>query len=410
MTDATLQFHELNFLPEGDTVLVGRPGTTSYAVLPVDGAALLERMVSGVTPAAAADWYEATYGDPVDVHDFVATIGGLGFLATGDDVTAAPAEPIALQGFARALFSAPAFALYALIAAAWVVTIVRDPALAPRPAHLFFTRYLVLVQLLLLLGQLPMLFLHEAFHVLAGRRLGLPSRVGIGRRMWMLVVETRMPDLLAVPRRRRYLPFLAGMLADVLVVSTLGLLAYALRGAHGPAHALATVALALAFPVCVRFGYQFLLFLQTDVYFVITTALGCYDLHAAARTLIANRFWRAAGRPERLRSKESFTPRDRRAARWYAPLFAVGGAVLLVVAVEAIVPVVRGCVRLAVAAAGSSVTGIRFWDAALFIASTIAQFAIYAYLVLRAGRRPGRARLRATSTNPAEKWSPDAAL
>jgi hypothetical protein len=387
MSDTSLHFQELSFLDEGDHVLVGRTGSASYAVLPRDGGSLLEKMVRGASPAEAADWYESAYGERVDVADFVESVRGLGFLREEGMSASGPAQAVGLQRFSRAIFSRAAFAAYVLLVAGWLVTIIRHPYLAPRPSHIFFTHYLVLVQLLLLFGQIPLLFLHEAFHVLAGRRLGLASRVGLGTRLYFIVVETRMPDLLAVPRRKRYLPFLAGMLGDVLMVSILGLIAFALEGGDGAERVAAGIALALAFPVSVRFAYQFLLFLQTDVYFVITTALGCYDLHAAARTVFANRVWRVLGRTDRLRDEERWTPRDRQVAGWYAPLFAVGAGVLLFVVAEGIFPVIRSCVDLVVAAAASRSDGLHFWDTAVFITMTVGQFGLYFYLLLRGRKR-----------------------
>ena len=399
MIDTALHFHELTFLDEGQHVLVGRSGGAGYAVLPHDGASLLEHMVSGASPADAAAWYRRNYDELVDIDDFVATLDGLGFLREDGATASEEPEPVALQAFARAFFSRAAFVCYTVIIAAWVATIVRHPYLAPRPGHVFFTRYLVLVQLLVLFGQIPLLFLHEGFHVLAGRRLGLPSRVRLGRRMWIIVVETRMPDLLAVPRRKRYLPFLAGMLGDVLVVSLLGLIAYTLSGDGAVAHVIAAIALALAFPVCMRFAYQFLLFLQTDVYFVITTALGCYDLHAASRALLLNRLWRLLGRPERMQDQERWTPRDRAFAHWYAPLFAIGATVLLALTVEAIFPVIKVCIDLTAAAVRSRSHGAHFWDAALFIAVTVVQFGLYLYLLLRN-------RNRGPAVDPAAELAP----
>jgi hypothetical protein len=400
MSDPSFHFHELSFLPEGDNVLVGRPGSAAYAVLPLDGGALLEKMVSGASPGEAADWYEAAYGERVDVADFLESMRGLGFLRETGTAAPRPAPAVGLQRFSRAIFSRAAFAAYVLVVAGWLVTILRHPHLAPAPRHIFFTHYLVLVQLLLLFGQIPLLLLHEGFHVLAGRRLGLASRVGLGTRMYFIVVETRMPDLLAVPRRKRYLPFLAGMLADVLVVSILGLTAFALEGGNRIERLVAGIALALAFPVCVRFAYQFLLFLQTDVYFVITTALGCYDLHSAARTILANRLWRLVGRPDRMRDEERWTPRDRRVAAWYAPLFAVGATVLLVVAITGILPVIRSSVDLAVAAATSGAHGLHFWDATVFITITVAQFGLYVYLLLRSNNRMSSAEPVAVPAHP----------
>lgn len=401
-SEQSLDFHFLTFVPEAEQVLVGRPGTDSYAVLPPDGAAVLERMTRGAAPSAVAAWYQTTYGERLDIDDFVASMAEMGFLREAEEEPAAPERPVRLQGLARGLFSPFAFAAYAVVFAAWVLTMFRHPDLAPHPRHVFFTDSTVLVQLLIVFGQLPWLFLHEAAHVLAGRRLGLPSKLGFGTRLYVFVVfETRMPSLLSVPRRQRYLPFVAGMLLDVLAISLLGLLAYVLRDSPGAWHTAGAVALAMAFPVCTRFAYQFLLFLQTDVYYVAATALGCYDLHAATRTLVRNRIWRMARRPDRVRPLAAWTDRDIRVARRYAPLFAVGVVVLVTVWLLAFVPVITGLVRMTAHAITADASSARFWDAAVFIALNVAQIGFFAYVVLRDWAQKHRRARRTTPTQGA---------
>jgi hypothetical protein len=382
-SEQPLAFHTLTFVQEGEDVLVGKPGTDDYVVLAPDGAEVLERMTRGATPASVAAWYEASYGQRLDIDDFVASMEQLGFLRQAGEEAAAPAAPVRLQGLARVLFSPLAFVVYALVAGAYVAVAFRHPDLAPHPEHVFFTGSILLVELLIVFGQLPWLGLHEAAHVLAGRRLGLQSELGFGTRLYFVVFETRMSSLLSVPRRRRYLAFVAGMLVDVLAISGLGLLAYALRDATGAWHAVAAVALAMAFPICTRLAYQFLLFLQTDVYYIVATALGCYDLHAATRTLVVNRIWRILRRPGRVHALGGWTERDLRVARWYAPFFAVGVGVILAVGVLALLPVMTGVARMTATGLAAGVSSARFWDAALFVAITVAQIAFFAYLTLR---------------------------
>jgi hypothetical protein len=380
--------------------LVGRRGTDSYAVLPADGAEVLERMTRGTTPREVAAWYEEHHGQQIDIDDFVASMAELGFLREEGEAAAEPERPVRLQRLARVLFSPLAFGVYAVVAGAWLVVMTRHPDLAPHPEHVFFTKSMVLVQLLIVFGQVPLLCLHEAAHVLAGRRLGLPSELGFGTRLHVFVVfETRMPSLLSVPRRQRYLVFLAGMLLDVLAITGLGLLAYALRDAPGAGHTVSVVALAMAFPICTRFAYQFLLFLQTDVYYVAATALGCYDLHAATRTLVRNRLSRVLRRPERLRPLDTWTARDLRVARGYAPFFAVGVCVLVAVWLFALIPVFIGLARLTAAAISAGPSGARFWDATVFIVLNVAQLAFFAWVILRNWVRT-RERARAATAVP----------
>jgi len=382
-TDSSpLVLHPLTFVVEGDDVLVGRSGTDSYAVLPADGAALLKRMAGGASPAAAAAWYERTYRQPVDIGDFTAAIAELGFVRAPGEPPA-PVARVRLQRLSCALASRPALALYVAVILAWVLTIARHTEFAPHAGQVFFAHSVVLVQLLIVFGQVPWLFLHESAHVLAGRRVGLPSELGFGTRLYFVVFETRMPSLLSLPQRQRYFVFAAGMLLDLLAIRALGLLGYALHGRDGAWQTVGAVALAMAFPICTRLAYQFLLFLQTDVYYIVATALGCYDLHSAARALVINRIWRVLRGPERVRPLDGWTERDLRVARWYAPLFAVGVTVMLAVWALALIPVMTGLVRMALDALAVGAGDPRFWDAALFIAINVAQIAIFARVTLR---------------------------
>jgi hypothetical protein len=398
-SELPLAFHPLSFVPEGEDVLVGRRGTDSYAVLPSDGAEVLERMTRGVTPRDVAAWYEESYGERLDIDDFVASMAELGFLREAGEPVA-PESPVRLQRLARALFSPLAFGVYAVVIGAWFVVMTRHPDLVPDPEDVFFTKSMVLVQLLIVFGQIPLLCLHEGAHVLAGRRLGLPSELGFGTRLHVFVVfETRMPSLLSVPRRRRYLVFLAGMLLDVLAIAGLSLLAYSLRDTPGVGHTVSLVALAMVFPICTRFAYQFLLFLQTDVYYVAATALGCYDLHAATRTLVRNGISRVLRRPDRVRPLDTWTARDLRVARWYAPFFAVGVCVLVAVWLFALIPVFLGIARLTGEAISAGPSGARFWDATVFIVLNVAQLAFFAWVILRNWVR-ARERARAATAAP----------
>ena len=85
-----------------------------------------------------------------------------------------------------------------------------------------------------------------------------------------------------MPRRKRYLPMLAGMLTDVLAIAGLTLAAAALHPAAAGGTGAGTGAaafgyrflLSMAFAVVLRFAWQFLFFLRTDLYYLTTTAAG----------------------------------------------------------------------------------------------------------------------------------------
>jgi len=380
--DQPVVLHELTYLDEGAEVTVGRPDIESYAVLPAEGAALLRRLAAGATPRAAADWYESTYADRVDIADFLDAIEELGFLrAPGESVVAQ--KPVRWVRLGRAVFSPVIGIGFVALLAAAVVAMVRHPQLAPSYRNMFFTNYLVAVELVAFLGQVPLLLLHEAAHTLAGRRLGLPTRLAIGRRLYYIVFLTTMDSLVSVPRRSRYLPMLAGILADLAVFA--GLVLVADLTWPGP---VGRIALALAFATLLRVAWQGWLHLQTDLYYVVTTVLGCVDLQRTAKELLRNRLRRLFGRTAGLVDESGWHPRDAAVARWYSWLLPVGYAVSITTLLVAGIPAAGRMLSLVVASLNGSAHSVgRQWDAVVFLLLNVIQIVVLAAVAVRDRRK-----------------------
>ena len=385
--DRPVGLHALTFLDEGDDVTVGRQDVDSYCVLPADGAALLRWLAEGASPRAAADAYLQRYGEPVDLAEFLAAMDELGFLA-GPGEAPVTAAPVRWQRLGRALFSPVAWAGYAALLAAAVTAMSRHPDLAPQYRNLFFTDYITAVILLLFVGQAPFLLLHESFHMLAGRRLGLRSRLGIGRRLYFVVFETSLDGLVTVPRRRRYLPILAGLLADLVVIAALTLVAAALRRPDGSQPLVGGVCLALAFATVLRFVWQFYFYLQTDIYHVVTTVFGCVDLQSTARLLLTDRLNRLLRRDARRVDRTEFHPTDLAVARWYSWLLLVGYALSLATLVLAGLPAtihIFSVVLRRFVADDANATGLT--DSVVFLVVNVVQFAALGAVMARDRRR-----------------------
>jgi hypothetical protein len=344
-TGTTVRLQPLTYVAEGDGVMVGRPDTGSYGVFPPEGADLLRALEAGTTLEAGAQQWQDRTGEILDVDDFLGILTDLDFVVAEDGVRVERPQ-VRWQRLARALFSPLAWAVYAAVIGAGLVTMAVDPSVRPYYGNIFFTSQLAVITVVLALAQFPLLLLHETFHALAARRLNLPSTIGIGRRFYYLVAETRMDSLYSVPRHRRYLPFLAGALVDAVGVGAFTVLSAAGRHWGAPPW-LSGLALALAFSGVVRILWECMFYLETDFYFAISTAAGCTDLHAAARHRV--RTWvRAAFRRPAKPAPEEWAEPDLAAARWYAPLM-VGGYGL----------------SLAMLALVGLPTAVRFWTTAI---------------------------------------------
>jgi hypothetical protein len=388
----TIRLHRLTMVTEDDGVMVGRRDIGSYALFPEEGAEALRLLSAGTPMSGVAAWYEQTCGTALDVDDFLAALDDLRFLrADGEEE---PAEvQVRWQRLGRWTFSWPALACYAALTAAAIVAMARAPYLRPTYHHIFFTQYLSLIPVTLTAALIPAILLHESFHALAGRRLGLPSTLSIGRRFYYLVAETRLDSLFSVPRRKRYLPFLAGVIADVVLMSALTLIAAVLHDQGCPPWC-AGVCLAIAFTCVLRVIWQFMLYLETDFYFVISHALRCPDLQRAAKFCIKTRVWRLLHRAPP-RSDADWADRDRAIARWYAPLLIVGYGFSLCTLLWAGIPSTVHFVSLIIDRfSGSQNPASGILDALSFIVLTSLQWSLVLYVAVR----DRRARVRQASS------------
>jgi hypothetical protein len=387
--DRPVALHPLTYLAHGDEVTVGRRDIDSYGIVSAEAAELLRQLEAGATPRAAGDWYESEHGEPIDVDDFVAALNELGFVRVANE---APARPLRWQRLGAAAFSVPAWIAYAAIIASALIATVRNPDLAPTYRHVFFTDYYVVIQTVLFAVAVPQLLLHESFHALAGRRLGLRSGLTIGRRLYFVVLETSLDGLVTVPGRQRYLPILAGMLADVLVLALLTIVADLTREADGAFSLEGKVCLAVAFAVCLRIAWQFSFYLRTDIYALIATALGCVDLHTTTKLMIRNRCNRMLGRHDKLIDESTWYAADRKAARWYSWLIVVGYSVSLATFALAVAPIAYQMASgvLERFTSSSHVTLQEQLDAAVILGFVLVQFAVLVWLVCKDRRRDER--------------------
>jgi hypothetical protein len=388
-----LRLQPLTYVSEGDDVMVGRPDTGSYGVFPPTGAELLRRLDAGESLEDGARWWHETTGEQLDVMDFLETLFALGFVvAEGEDPV--PRTEVRWQRLACWLFSPAAWLVYVGLILAAVVAMLLDPALRPTYKSFFFTEHITLIPIALALGQMPMLLIHEGYHALAARRRGLPSTLGIGRRYYYLVAETRLDALYSVPRRQRYLPFFAGSLIDAVSVGAFTLAGAASRQLGAPSW-LSGLLLAFALSGLLRIAWQLMFYLETDVYFAINTASGCTDLHGASayrlRRLLA-RLRRREPDPAR-GAGEDWSERDHAAARWYAPMMVLGyGLSTLTLVLVALPAAWRFWSTVAdrlLDPAQQSVSTLL--DTFFFLSLSLAQLGLFVHVVVRDRRRRANA-------------------
>ncbi|HEY5030344.1 MAG TPA: hypothetical protein VIK39_18200 [Candidatus Angelobacter sp.] len=371
--------------PEGNEVIIGQIETGVFLAVPVEAVELLEHLACGQTVGEVADRYQQKYGEVPDLDDFLSLMESKGLVkpkAIGEnksDTANAPSPKLPdrryhfsnfPQSLAEKLFVWPVLlGSFALIAGA-TATLIMNPSLAPRSRDLYFPDHRTLSATLLALASYFTIFLHELAHLVAARSLGINSKIGISHRLWYLVAETDLTGLWTVPRRRRYLPLLAGVLLDLVSASLLVFLLLAdTRHLLGLPTMVLRLVRALVLTYVLRVAWQFFFYIRTDFYYVLANFFNCRNLLGDTEVLLRNQLARFF--PSMRHRDQSLIPApERRVIRAYAVIW-VGGRVLSIFLLFAVtVPVAIRYIKNLNAAfsAGYSTNRYNFFDALLLSA------------------------------------------
>ncbi len=326
--DTGVALRPLSLVDDGGDVVVGDPATGSFVAIPAIGGVVIRALQAGATLAEAAAAAEQHAGEPVDVAAFVAALRELGFLDDGSRAEPARTAPVQQrrwlagvpQRWAARLFGRIAWSCYAVALVFCVACFALRPSLWPHPAEV--GRDGVILTLALLLTLL-LSGVHEGWHWLAARALGLQVRFGVDRRLFFLVFETDLSQLWTVPRRQRYGPQLAGLAIDSVVLA--GLLGMQLSAAAGRlplAGSTARLVAAVAFLKVGTMLWQCLVFLRTDLYGVLVTATGCRNLWAVKSLQLRQAFGRLTD--DQAAELAAADPRDVHIGRWFRWLYLAG--------------------------------------------------------------------------------------
>jgi hypothetical protein len=339
---------------EGENVTIGLLDGQTFVTIPVEGVEILDALAEGGTVREALDRYERAHAETPDIEDFLEALEQAGFvtaLRAGDPAASAPepspqAQPMNFRwisaGAARRLFSAPVLIACGLAIAIGVGLGATTPSLVPAVTVLVFHRHLAAWTAVMFAVATAGVLVHESAHVLAARAAGVPARVRISHRLWVLVVETDMTGIWLAPKRSRQLAFLARAIIDG--VSSAALLGVLWARQHGwlvLSPTLDRFVAATLLTYLLRLLWQCFVFVRTDLYYVLATALDCKNLLADTEDLLRNWVAGARRRPP-LIDQSAIPTRELRSIRAYTVIWLAGRLLAIASLFFVMLPVLAG--------------------------------------------------------------------
>ncbi|GIJ79750.1 hypothetical protein SAMN05443287_107323 [Micromonospora phaseoli] len=359
-SDTLVRVRPFDHRPEGDTVIIGDLERQVFLSIPAEGLDLLQSLAAGRSVGEAVRLYEEKYAETPDITDFLDALGDEGFIEIDEKIAAAVAGPVAAADparrprrsyslnwlsptVARRLVSLPVLIACVLVIATGVYLATDDPNVLPTPGEtLLFPIHFAALTWATFILTLVGVAIHEAAHMVAARAAGVPSRLVIGNQLYVLVVQTDMSGIWLAPRRQRFVAFIAGTLIDGVLASSFVLALWANR--HSFLNLPEWVALlltALLFTYLVRIIWQSFLFMRTDGYYIVATALGCRNLMSDTENFLRNVLAWVLRRGSRV-DQSGVPRREMRIVRWYSLAWLSGRLIALMMLVFVGIPLLWG--------------------------------------------------------------------
>lgn len=251
------------------------------------------------------------------------------------------------------------YVIYSLLFIVNVALMISHPALFPHYKDMFIFKFMVLnIPIWMALSVILLLF-HEFGHVLAMRANNLPTKLGIGHRLFLVVLETDMGSVWKLPSKDRNVLYLAGICFDTVIISFA--LITQLIFSNGPGVFLGIMQI-VVLDTFIRMVYQCCVYMKTDLYYVIENVSGCYNLMENAQHTI--RKWLPFKKPSQ--SNGVVFEGEKKTVFVYSIFYFVG--VFLTVTLYAIfyIPQLLFAWKKVFPGFSEGPTSLPFWDATLF--------------------------------------------
>ncbi|WP_318505852.1 hypothetical protein [Bacillus sp. T3] len=275
------------------------------------------------------------------------------------------------ERFGMLFFNRYTVVLYGLLFFINLGILITNPQYIPHYKDLFIFDVMMYNILFYMAISFVLVFIHEFGHILAIRAAGLPTKLEIGHRLFLVVLETDMTQVWSLPINKRNRLYLAGMCFDVVLL-TLALFFMILF--PNTSSLLIGICGIIVYDVIIRMIYQCCIYMKTDLYYVFENSFGCYNLMENAQNYLKGKL--LSKRPNQ--SNQIFAG-EKGIVIVYGVGYLVGMALSLTLLVGYILPQIMFVIKDSVAGITVPVSSIQFWDAIVVFLQLILGFGLLLY-------------------------------
>jgi putative peptide zinc metalloprotease protein len=343
IADSTrLCFHDISTREDGDEWIVGRVETGQFVSIPPAGRRAIELLSSGCSVGQVRVQLQTEMNAVFNIADFVVSFIDLGFVSTlnghivNSDLPPRSTFPWLRPAHVKwTLHPLTGLVITALVLAA-ILVLYGNTTLVPRYHDLIWDdRGSVVILGNAAIGW-TIVLLHELGHLSTSRAAGVPARMSFGTRLQFLVAQTDVSGVWVAPRRIRLTVYLAGMAVNLAIAAS----GIVFRVLTDEGHQINQIAGAVVLLALLGLPTQLLIFMRTDIYFVLQDLAGTRNLYANATTYLRCRLYRAfrLGGAGHSASIEILSKKERRVVRAYSAVLLIGTTACITVASAVTLP------------------------------------------------------------------------
>ncbi|WP_345240332.1 PqqD family protein [Pontibacillus salipaludis] len=356
-TDTVLDCTHLSVQQDGEEFTVGDPATGEFIRVPEVAVDVVRGFDGKKTIAEVKQEVEAKYGEDVDVLDFAETLIEMELVLkiNGEVINEEIEREVnpKLQKLGSFFYNPVAVGFYGLATVSAIILFLVQPQLFPTFRDVFLFESVGLSSLIILFTMAVLTIVHEIGHALAASRLGIKTKIQLNLRMVFLVAETDMSGLWSRERKERYLPYFAGMAWDGAILFFCLIIQILF-----PVASVMAIGQMITFFILYNILGQFIFFLRTDVYFIITNWVNTSALHQHSIIFLQNLFLK--------RNQDEWSrlaAHEQKHAKWFSGLYTVGGALAIFLFGYFQIPPVVYMIQQAYGhLTTEAVTNAYFWD------------------------------------------------
>ncbi len=414
----TAELFPLVMTKRDDGYIVGREEIGSYAQFPEIGVETIRLLQYTPSISKVQNQLKNKYHEEFNVQEFVRKLAKGGLVKSiNEQIIETPQEEKVRSIFnnvsqkrVKWLFSKPAtvFFLAIIFIGLWVVLV--NPSYYPSYNDFIISERYTIIGLTSLIVSFILMSKHELAHLFAARAYGAKSRIRLSNRLVYVVMETDLSNLWLIPKKKRMVAYLAGMMTDLLLISILVILLYLHDGGGYEYITESTgisiflgfdafigsmyfykIAKLIIFLSFIMIAFQFMFYMKTDVYYIVAHSLDCKNLYNDAKTLIKNTARKLIGKP--ITPLEKGIPeKEMKVIRGYAVLHFVGVALVILLMIYIMLPLlwilyIGALNNLYLGLESGKIATWTFLDAFTFLSVHMIFFILLGYLAIKKRKR-----------------------